>query len=221
MHDTVAPIGILGGTFDPIHHGHLRLAEEAADACAMARVLLIPAALPNLRAAPRTAAGHRLAMVRLAAQGNPRLEVDDRELRREGTSYTVDTLAELRAELGPVQPLCLILGADAFLRLPAWSRWSQLFALAHIAVAARPGYDLSERSIQSDPLAAEWRARSTGALSELGERPSGLIVKLEIPPLEISATGIRARIAGAASARYLVPQPVLDYIAAQCLYEVQ
>ena len=221
MPGTVAPIGILGGTFDPIHHGHLRLAEEAADACKMSRVLLIPAALPNLRAAPRTAAHHRLAMTRLAAQGNPRLKVDERELRREGMSYTVDTLAELRSELGATQPLCLILGADAFLRLPAWSRWLQLFALAHIAVAARPGYDLSERSLQSDELAGQWRARLTTSRSELGERPCGLIVKVEIPLLEISATDIRARIVGAASARYLVPQPVLDYISAERLYEVQ
>jgi len=221
MPETVAPIGILGGTFDPIHHGHLRLAEEAADACALAQVLLIPAALPNLRAAPRTAAHHRLAMARLAAAGNPRLHVDDRELRREGMSYTVDTLAELRSELGPAQPLCLILGADAFLRLPAWSRWLQLFALAHIVVAARPGFDLRERNIQSEELRQQWRTRLTTARSELGERACGLIVSMQIPLLEISATDIRARIAGATSARYLVPQPTLDYIAAEHLYESQ
>jgi len=221
MPETVAPIGILGGTFDPVHHGHLRLAEEAADACGLGHVLLIPAALPNLRAAPRTSASHRLAMTRLAAQGNARLRADDRELRREGMSYTVDTLCELRAELGRERPLCLILGADAFLRLPAWSRWMQLFALAHIVVAARPGYDLTQRSIQNAELAAEWRARLTSARSELADRACGLIVKVQIPLLEISATDIRARIAGGGSARYLVPQPVLDYIAAEHLYEVQ
>ena len=221
MPETVAPIGILGGTFDPIHHGHLRLAEEAADACALAQVLLIPAALPNLRAAPRTGAHHRLAMARLAAEGNPRLLVDDRELRREGMSYTVDTLADLRAELGAAQPLVLILGADAFLRLPAWSRWLELFELAHIVVAARPGFELRDRSFQSDELRAEWRARLTSARADLAERACGLIVTVQIPLLEISATDIRARIAGAASARYLVPQPVLDYIAAEHLYEVQ
>ena len=221
MPETVAPIGILGGTFDPIHHGHLRLAEEAADACALTHVLLIPAALPNLRAAPRTAAHHRLAMAQLAAQGNPRLTVDDRELRREGMSYTVDTLGELRAELGPTRPLCLILGADAFLRLPAWSRWLQLFALAHIVVASRPGFDLRERNIASEELRQEWSTRLTSARSELGERASGRVVQVQIPLLEISATDIRARIAGRASARYLVPQPVLDYIAAEHLYEAQ
>ena len=221
MPETVAPTGILGGTFDPIHHGHLRLAEEAADACALEHVLLIPAAFPNLRAAPRTAAHHRLAMARLAAEGNCRLRVDDRELRREGMSYTVDTLAELRAELGETHPLCLILGADAFLRLPAWSRWMRLFELAHIVVAARPGFDLRDESIPSEELRKEWSARLTGSRAELAERASGLIVKVQIPLLEISATDIRARIVGRASARYLVPQAVLDYIAAEHLYEVQ
>jgi nicotinate-nucleotide adenylyltransferase len=221
MPDAVAPIGILGGTFDPVHHGHLRLAEEIADACGLAQVLLIPAAFPNLRALPRTAPDHRLAMVRLASAGNPRLRVDDRELLREGTSYTVDTLAALRSELGPTQPLCLILGADAFARLPGWSRWLQLFALAHIVVATRPGYDLSERILRNDKLTREWNARQTEARAELRGCASGLIVKVQIPLLEISATDVRARIARKASVRYLVPQAVLDYIAAQHLYEVQ
>ena len=221
MPDTVAPIGILGGTFDPIHYGHLRLAEEVADACGMARVQLIPAAFPNLRALPRTAPDHRLAMVQLAAQGNPRLCVDDRELRREGTSYTVDTLAELRSGLGPSQPLCLILGADAFARLPGWSRWLQLFALAHIVVATRPGYDLAERILRNDKLTREWQARLTEARADLRAHPCGHVMRVQIPLLEISATDIRARIARKASVRYLVPQSVLEYISAQRLYEVQ
>jgi nicotinate-nucleotide adenylyltransferase len=221
MPETIAPIGIVGGTFDPIHHGHLRLAEEAAEACGLARVLLIPAALPNLRVAPGTAAHHRLAMARLAAQGNPRIEIDDRELRREGMSYTVDTLAELRGELGAAQPLCLILGADAFLRLPAWSRWMQLFELAHIVVAARPGYDLAASVKQSPELGAQWRARLTGTRTDLATRACGAIVSMPIPLLEISATDIRTRIERAASVRYLVPQSVLDYIAAHHLYRIQ
>ncbi len=219
MPDTIAPIGILGGTFDPIHYGHLRLAEEAADACKLARVVLIPAALPNLRTAPRTSAQHRLQMVRLAVQGNSRLHVDGRELGREGVSYTVDTLEELRRELGATQPLCLILGADAFLRLPAWHRWMQLFDLAHVVVAARPGYDLAAAVIQSAELEAEWRARLTRTVSSLGERVCGSIVSIQIPLLEISASDIRARIVHAASVRYLAPQTVLEYINAQHLYE--
>lgn len=219
MPDAAAPLGILGGTFDPIHYGHLRLAEEVLDACALARVILIPAAAPNLRAAPRTPAHHRLVMTQLAAQGNPRLQVDGRELKREGTSYTVDTLQELRAELGPVRALCLILGADAFLRLPAWSRWRRLFELAHIIVATRPGYELLAAVTQSTELGDEYRARMTNVLSDLAQTSGGKIAAVQIPLLEISATDIRARIACAASVRYLLPPAVFDYIAAQHLYE--
>jgi nicotinate-nucleotide adenylyltransferase len=216
-----APIGILGGTFDPVHHGHLRLAEEAADALALERVLLIPAALPNLRTRPGTEAAHRLEMTRLAAAANPRLAVDPRELRREGTSYTVDTLVELRAELGAARPLVLILGADAFVRLPAWSRWLQLFELAHIAVGTRPGYALEEAVACSAELAQEWKRRLAGAPDACRAAPGGAIVRVPIPLLEISASDLRARMSRGASVRYLLPAAVLDYIAAHRLYRTQ
>ena len=219
MANQAKPLGVLGGTFDPIHYGHLRLAEEALDACALERVILIPAAVPNLRAAPRTPAQHRLAMTRLAVQGNPRLAVDGRELNREGTSYTVDTLQELRAEFGAQRPLCLVLGADAFLRLPAWNRWQQLFALAHIIVATRPGYELQAAVNQAAELSAQCRTRMSAAASDLAQTSCGRIVSVTIPLLEISATDIRTRIAAAASTRYLLPDAVLDYIVAQHLYE--
>jgi nicotinate-nucleotide adenylyltransferase len=215
------PIGILGGTFDPVHYGHLRLAEEAGDALGLARVLLIPAALPNLRARPGTEAQHRLAMVRLAAADNPRLAVDDRELRREGTSYTVDTLADLRAEVGAERPLWLILGADAFLRLPAWSRWLQLFDLAHIAVATRPGYPLDEAVRESAELAAQWSRRIAPDAGAVVLPACGAIVQLPIPLLEISASDLRARMSRGASVRYLLPPAVVDYIAAHRLYTTQ
>lgn len=214
------PIGVLGGTFDPVHFGHLRLAEEAADALALSRVLLVPAAVPNLRERPDTEAHHRLAMTRLAAQDNPRLAVDDRELRREGTSYTVDTLAELRTELGVTRAIFLILGADAFLRLPAWSRWLQLFDLAHIVVALRPGHDLDGALAGSSDLARQWAARQAQGPACAG-LPAGRIVRLPIPLLEISASDIRARISRGASVRYLLPLAVLDYIAAHRLYVTQ
>lgn len=215
------PIGILGGTFDPIHHGHLRLAEEVADACRLEQVRLVPAALPNLRAAPRTPAEHRLAMARLAAADNPRLAIDDRELKRAGTSYTVDTLTELRGQLGDERPLVLILGADAFLKLPAWSRWQRLLELAHIAVATRPGLDLDGSIARSVELRDLWQARRALDPSSVGCACAGSIVAVEIPLLEISATAIRARLARGASARYLLPRAVLDYIAAHRLYEDQ
>jgi nicotinate-nucleotide adenylyltransferase len=204
-----------------VHYGHLRLAEEAADALALDRVVLIPAAIPNLRARPGTDAAHRLAMTRLAIEGNPRLAVDDRELRREGTSYTVDTLIELRSELGPKRPLCLILGADAFLRLPAWSRWLQLFELAHIAVALRPGYALDDAVSGSPPLEAQWRQRSNADPAACAGAPSGAIVRVSSPLLEISASDLRARMSHGASVRYLLPPAVVDYIAAHRLYPEQ
>lgn len=220
MADAAGPLGILGGTFDPVHHGHLRLAEEAADACGLERVLLIPAAVPNLRDAPSTPAMHRLAMVKLAARGNARLVADDRELKREGMSYTVDTLLELRSELGAALPVCLILGADAFLRLPRWSRWRQLFDLCHVVVATRPGYDVDARTAAVPELGDEWRARGAQP-GELARRPAGAIARVDIPLLEISATDLRVRMSQGASVRYLLPDAVLDYIAAHRLYGFQ
>ena len=204
-----------------MHYGHLRLAEEAADALGLARVILIPAAVPNLRARPGTDAAHRLEMTRLAAQENPRLAVDDRELARAGTSYTVDTLAELRAELGDHLALYLILGADAFMRLPAWSRWLQLFDLAHIAVALRPGYDLDSAVSGVQELGAQWRRRRVGQPADCAGMPAGAVVRVSIPLLEISATDLRARMSQGASVRYLLPPAVVDYIAAHHLYSMQ
>lgn len=217
MSGAAAPLGILGGTFDPVHHGHLRLAEEASDACGFDRVVLIPAALPNLRDAPSTPASHRLEMTRLAARGNPRLSVDDRELQREGMSYTVDTLLEMRGGLAANTSLTLILGADAFLRLPRWHRWLDLFRLAHVLVATRPGYDLDGKTGEVQALAEQWRRRKAEAASLVGE-PAGRIARLDIPLLEISATDVRARLSRGASVRYLLPDAVVDYIAAHHLY---
>jgi nicotinate-nucleotide adenylyltransferase len=220
MTDIPASLGILGGTFDPVHHGHLRLAEEASDACGFGRVLLIPAALPNLRDAPATPASHRLEMTRLAVHGNPRLSVDDRELRREGMSYTVDTLLELRTDVGVQTSLTLILGADAFLRLPRWHRWLHLFELAHVLVATRPGYDLDAKTGEIPALDDQWQRRR-GEASALGGEPAGRIARLDMPLLEISATDLRARLSRTASVRYLLPDAVVDYIAAHHLYGYQ
>jgi nicotinate-nucleotide adenylyltransferase len=217
MTDATRSLGILGGTFDPVHHGHLRLAEEASDACGFDRVVLVPAALPNLRDAPSTPAAHRLAMTQLAARGNPRLSVDDRELKRAGMSYTVDTLLELRAALDPQAALTIILGADAFLRLPRWDRWLQLFDLAHVLVATRPGYELEAQADRVPALNDEWRRRRAGA-TDLHGQPAGCIARLDIPLLEISATDVRARFSRGASVRYLLPDAVVDYIAAHHLY---
>lgn len=207
------PVGVLGGTFDPIHFGHLRLAEELGESLATEQVRLVPARLPPHRADPSVGPADRLQMVRLAAEGNPRLVVDDRELRRDGPSYSVDTLASLRAEIGP-RPLWLMLGADAFAALMTWSRWQQLFDLAHLVVATRPGYHLALDTLP-EPLGALARGRLA---TEPGPEPAGSVVTREISALDISASAIRQRLAQGRSVRYLIPDPVLDYIREHRLY---
>ena len=124
---TGSPLGIFGGTFDPVHYGHLRLAEDAVIGLGLPRVRWIPAGQPALRDAPRVSAAQRLAMVRLAIEGNPCFEIDSGEVDRQQTSYTVTTLERLRASLGKARPLVLLLGADAFAGLAGWHRWPELF----------------------------------------------------------------------------------------------
>src|SRR3989304_2425835 len=140
MVTATAPIGVLGGTFDPIHFGHLRLAQEVAEKLRLDHVRFVPSGTPPHRAAPDVAAAHRLGMVRLAIGDNRLFTVDDRETRRDGPGYTVDTLGELRREVGATRAICLLLGADAFLDLATWSRWHELFRLAPVGVAHRPGH---------------------------------------------------------------------------------
>lgn len=209
-------IGIFGGTFDPIHFGHLRLAEEMAEGLGLERVLFIPAGQPPHRGAPRTAAAHRLEMVRRAVVGNPRFAVDAREVQSPRPSYTVDTLTTLRAELGEEQPLWLLLGSDAFLELPTWHEWRQLFDLAHIAVAARPGARLLQSDAMPEILKKEVSQRqpTDGPVSG----PAGSVLLRQTPPLDISATAIRDTLARHGSARYLLPDAVLDYIYEHQLY---
>ena len=138
------PLGLFGGTFDPIHLGHLRLAETAREALSLERVRFIPAGQPPHRATPGASGADRLAMARLATADNPGFEVDAAEVDAAQASFTILTLERLRAELGPARPLVLLLGVDAFLGLPTWRRWTELFDFAHLAVASRPGYTLDE-----------------------------------------------------------------------------
>ncbi|GAA5173586.1 nicotinate-nucleotide adenylyltransferase [Niveibacterium umoris] len=212
----LTPLGILGGTFDPIHFGHLRLAEEAHAQLGLARVRLIPAGRPAHRGAPGAGAAHRLAMTRLAAAANPHLEVDAAEVLSDAPSYTVPTLERLRSELGAARPLVLLLGADAFAGLPSWHRWETLFALAHIAVATRPGHSFEPEALA--PELAEHCRRRAGEVAQLAEAPGGLILRFPITPLDISATAIRAQCACHESPRYLLPDGVVDYIAQHRLY---
>lgn len=220
MPDTAGrvPLGIFGGTFDPVHAGHLRLAEEAADLLGLERVLWIPAGHPAHRDAPRASAADRLEMVRLATAGNPRFELDPGEVDSARPSYTVPTLERLRSAAAPGQrPLVLLLGADAFAGIPGWHRWPELFELAHIAVAHRPGFELDPASLPL-PLAAEYRRRQGTSPAVFAEVPAGRIVSFAMTPLDISATRIRALLAAGRSPRYLLPAEVLAYIEKRQLY---
>lgn len=214
-----APIGILGGTFDPIHYGHLRLAQEAADRLRLAEVRFIPSGMPPHRASPGASAEHRLEMVRLAVAGNSLFTVDDQELRRSGPGYTVDTLQELRQQAGSNQSLVLLMGADAFLELATWSRWHQLFSLAHVAVAYRPGFPVDTwQSRMPQPLAAEYNARLLRQPLGVHMAPAGGIVVVPIAALDISATLIREEMRAGANPRYLLPDQIIQYIQEHTLY---
>jgi nicotinate-nucleotide adenylyltransferase len=215
----MSPIGILGGTFDPVHYGHLRLAQEVADQLRLAEVRFVPSGTPPHRAAPVASAADRLTMVRLATAGNALFTVDARESANTAPGYTVDTLTAIRAEVGPVQSLVLLLGADAFLDLATWSRWHQLFQLAHVAVAYRPGFPVDTwQSRMPQPLAAEYNARLMRQPLGVHMAPAGGIVVVPIAALDISATLIRdARRAGG-NPRYLLPDSIIQYIQEHSLY---
>lgn len=217
----LAPIGLFGGTFDPIHLGHLRLAEEARESLGLAQVCFIPAGQPPHRDAPGVPAERRLALVREAIAGNPAFALDDSEVRASAPSYTLLTLQRLRARFGAAQPLVLMLGADAFQGLPTWHRWTELFDLAHIAVANRPGYAPHERrwpGAAGGPLDAVCRERLCSDVAALRATPAGHIVTFEMTPLAISASLIRDLLQAGHSARYLLPDSVLDYIELHHLY---
>jgi nicotinate-nucleotide adenylyltransferase len=213
------PVALLGGTFDPVHLGHLGLADDARRALGVPEVRLLPAGDPPHRAAPGASAAHRLAMLRLAVERHPGLAIDERELERQGKSYTALTLDELRAE-DAKRPIVLILGADAFRGLPTWHRWRELIGLAHLAVAARPG-DPFDAALP-DALVPLWRDRRAASAGELLASPAGRILVVRIVPRDISASAIRASLArggaDAERARALLPPAVWDYIAEHRLY---
>jgi nicotinate-nucleotide adenylyltransferase len=184
-------IGILGGSFDPVHNAHLAVARAALESLNLSKILWIPSGTPPHRGAPVATAGHRAAMVRLAIAGEQRFVLDEREIRKAAPGYTVETLEDLRAELGKDADLALLIGADQYARLGTWRRWQDLFTLARIAVFARAGETLAD-----------------------AER----VTVVPFAPLDISSTGIRSRIAAGDPPRGLLPQAVLDYIQTNRLY---
>lgn len=213
-------LGLFGGTFDPLHIAHLRLALEAREELELAEVRFIPAGKPPLREAPHCTAAHRLAMVERALVDTPGCSVDASEVlnlaETPQPSYTVDTIKRHRLLQGDRRPLVLILGADAFSRLEAWHRWRDLFELSHIAVATRPGHGLKVGAGDT-ALDREFVARR-GEVVDLAASPAGRVVSFAITALEISATEIRRRLASGLSVRYLVPDAVLDYIESHQIY---
>ncbi len=208
-----ARIGILGGTFDPIHIGHLRAAVEVAEALQLDELKLIPSARPPHRGTPQVSAQDRLAMVTAAIDGAARLSVDDRELRRDSPSWTIDTLESLRSELHAEDQLFLILGWDAFCGLPDWHRWDELLTHCHILILQRPDADEEAPEALRDLIAAR---SITDPLALDGA--SGKIAFIQQTPLAISATHIRQLLASGRSAQFLLPEAVLTYIHAHRLY---
>ncbi len=205
MSQTEQRVGMLGGTFDPVHLGHLRSAVELREALSLDRLHMIPAQQPPLRGRPQVSAKQRLALLAAGIGNTSGLVADDRELRREGPSYSADTLAELRAEFGDQTRLVMAIGFDAFLRLTQWHQPERLFELAHLVVIARPGY--------SDPLPVSLMElvehRRVDSVEALMQRPCGGYLPLELPSLmAISATYIRERLEAGKNVRYLLPDPV-------------
>jgi nicotinate-nucleotide adenylyltransferase len=208
------PIGLLGGTFDPIHIGHLRPAIEARDAIGLAEIRLIPNHIPPHRANPFCSSEQRLAMVKLAAAENAGFVVDERELKRDTPSWTIDTLIELRQAL-PGTPLCFLMGMDSLLGLPSWHRWQELLDYAHLVVSVRPGWQPDYPGEVAELLP---RHHTTDATA-LHRRLAGHIWLADNQPIELSATRLRALLAAGEDPRYLLPPSVADYIRQQGLYQ--
>ena len=212
-----SPIGIFGGTFDPIHFGHLRTGFELLQSLRLGELRWIPAGNPGHRSAPLADATQRLAMVRAATADQPGFVVDDREIRRAGVTYTVDTLGELRREF-PQRPLCLILGMDAFLGFESWHRWREVLEHAHLVVAHRPGW----QAPRTGPLASLLESRAASDLDALHATLAGRIRVQAVTQLEISSSDLRAIITSGRDPRFLVPDAVCEIIRqTQCYARAQ
>ncbi|HVN98656.1 MAG TPA: nicotinate-nucleotide adenylyltransferase [Steroidobacteraceae bacterium] len=207
------PIGLFGGTFDPIHYGHLRTAFELWQLLRLEQVRFLPTGNPPHREASLAPAALRLEMVRAAIAGQPEFVVDDREMRRSGVSYTVDTLLDVRRE-HPDRSLCLLLGMDAFLGVPHWHRWREIFELAHVVVAHRPGW----KAPITGPLGEVMVDRGTGSIRDLHNATAGRIFVHAVTQLEISSTDLRALIQSQRDLRYLVPEAVREIIVSSGCY---
>ncbi len=230
------PLGVFGGTFDPIHYGHLRSAWELLEILGLEQVCFIPAGEPPHRPAPRTPAALRLKMVQAAVAGEPRFTVDDCELRRDGPSYSVDTLADLRSRHGE-RAICLLLGMDAFLGLPDWHRAERILELVHVVVVHRPGWTQGTACAEvsgvpdapeMSAVDAQWPAALVAMVGScrawsadaLRAAPAGSVLLQPVTQLSISSSGIRELVAAGRDPRYLVPDRVREMmIESECYTE--
>lgn len=207
-------IGLLGGTFDPIHFGHLRTALEVQEAMGLDEIRFLPAPRPRLRNQPIISVEQRVEMVRLAIAGHAGFRLDTQELNREGPSRSIDTLKHTRQAIGDSEPLMLIMGSDVFAKLPLWHQWEQLIELAHIVVMMRP-----DVSLKADDFPNDWLEKYlTESPDESRELPAGRIFTVQVTQLAISATAIRHSLRQGLSARYLIPETVHEYIEENKLY---
>jgi nicotinate-nucleotide adenylyltransferase len=210
-------VGILGGTFNPIHYGHLRMAQELADGLGMDEVKLIPSANPPHKDNVTVSAEHRAAMVKLAIADNPLFSIDEIELNRDGASYTIDTLISLRESLGKDTALCLMMGSDAFMKLNTWHRWQELLNYAHIILVQRPNQGKPQEPLPEE-LQRLLRDHYAEDVSALREESAGLINMQAISAQDISATQIRENLKHGVSMRYLLPEEVIEYVQQQNIY---
>ncbi len=210
---TASPIGIFGGTFDPIHFGHLRLALEVWQSLKLDHLRFVPCKQPALKSMPRASEAQRLQMLNIALTGHKQFIIDQRELSRPGVSYTIDTLQSLRDEF-PDSPLCFIMGSDVFASFDQWHRWRELLALAHIVVVHRPHFAFKFSTVIED-LLAKHHAASVAALHN---QVAGRIFLQEITALDISASHIRDEVQQGLIPAFLSPDLVVDYMGVNKIY---
>ena len=210
---SIEPLTYFGGTFDPVHYGHLRCADEAREKLGLKNLHLLPAGTPPHRACPQTSTRQRLDMLKLAQTEFPALKIDERETRREGPSYMVETLQELRAEF-PQQPLLLLIGQDAANLLHTWFHWQQLFSLAHIVILTRPSIKMEYRH----DVAEQIQQRLHVDPQKLLRSQAGGVLQLEVASIDVSATNIKKLISQGRSLRSMMPAAVINYINENRLY---
>lgn len=208
-------IGILGGSFDPVHYGHLRTALEVQQFLGLDEIRLIPSLLPPHRPTPQASPQQRVAMLNAAVENYPVFKVDTREFDREGPSYTLDTLISLREEM-PAVGLCLLVGMDAFQVLASWHRWRELMDYCHMVVLDRPGAQLPTQGELADFI----RLHRVMDADKLGKQSSGLLYFHSVSQLQISSTAIRKLLASGGDAGFLLPESVLDVVRSKGLYSV-